>query len=81
MAKISLKNLTDRQREVWRMRYQYGWRVKRIALELGTSWPNVCQILRRARHQAGLPYRRNISVIRTKPRVIRGQSLSRFFGY
>src|SRR5665213_1684458 len=36
-AVISLKNLTDKQRKVWRMRYRKGWRTRRIALEMGMS--------------------------------------------
>jgi len=36
-AVISLKNLTDKQRQVWRMRYRKGWRMRRIALEMGMS--------------------------------------------
>ncbi|HZK80484.1 MAG TPA: hypothetical protein VFC46_05435 [Humisphaera sp.] len=36
-AVISLKNLTDKQRKVWRMRYRKGWRMRRIALEMGMS--------------------------------------------
>jgi len=36
-AAISLKNLTEKQRKVWRMRYRKGWRMRRIALEMGMS--------------------------------------------
>jgi len=79
MLNISLKDLTEKQREAWQMRYRYGWRMTRIALEMGTSKTAVSQLLRRAQGRAGLPRRKNVSVLRTKPRLARAGSLSAVF--
>ena len=73
-------NLTQRQRLVWRMRYDFGWRLERIAAELQTSKSAVCEILQRARRRAGLPVRRHGDGSYTpKWRVIRPASLSSVF--
>lgn len=76
---FSLKNLTDTQKCVWVMRYRYGWRLRQIAMELGTSVPNVSQILRRAQLSAGLPRKAYFGVIRTRPTRARAYYLSRVF--
>jgi hypothetical protein len=76
MPNFDLKNLTDTQRRVWVMRYRYGWRLKKIALKLGTGCPNVCQILARAQKQAGIPRTKYFGVIRTKGRRRRAFPLS-----
>lgn len=81
MTPIDFKNLSDKQRDAWRMRYRYGWRMKRIAIELGTTAPAVSRLLQRAQLKAGLPRRTNVSVLRTQPRLARVQSLSPLFGY
>ena len=49
MPNICLKDLTEKQRDAWTMRYRYGWRLKHIAIELGTHQPAVSRLLRRAR--------------------------------
>jgi DNA-directed RNA polymerase specialized sigma24 family protein len=41
LPRISLKRLTEKQRQVWLMRYRKRWRMTRIALELGMSPSNV----------------------------------------
>jgi hypothetical protein len=79
MPNFDLKNLTDTQRQVWIMRYRYGWRLKKIALKLGTGCPNVCQILRRAQKQAGIPRMAYFGVIRTQGPRVRACSLSQVF--
>jgi DNA-binding NarL/FixJ family response regulator len=78
-AVISLKNLTAKQRKVWRLRYRKGWRMKRIALAMGMSDSGVSKMLQRACAKAGLPVRR-VSVIATKPRRVRVFLLSEVFG-
>ena len=75
---ISLENLTDKQRKVWRMRYHKRWRMRRIALAMGMSDSGVSKMLQRAQVRAGLPVRR-VSVIRTKPRCVRLYLLSEVF--
>jgi DNA-binding transcriptional regulator LsrR (DeoR family) len=77
-AVISLKNLTDKQRKVWRMRYRKGWRMRRIALEMGMSDSGVSKMLQRAHARAGLTVCR-VSVIRGKPRNVRLYLLSEVF--
>jgi DNA-binding NarL/FixJ family response regulator len=77
-AVISLKNLTGKQRKVWRMRYRKGWRMRRIALEMGMSDSGVSKMLQRAHAKAGLPVCR-VSVMRGKPRDARLYLLSEVF--
>lgn len=78
---LCLKDLTDKQKQAWKMRYQYGWRMRRIALEMGTTTPAVSRMLRRAQRRAGLCASTRVSVIRTKPRVASLQSLSDAFEF
>jgi hypothetical protein len=63
------------------MRYTYGWRMKRIAIELGISTSGASKIIRRIQKRSGLAIRPYISVIRTKPRPVRARSLSRAFNW
>jgi transcriptional regulator len=81
MRNISLKDLTEKQREIWRMRYRYGWRMKQIAIAFETTEQAVSQILRRAQRRAGLPPAKNVRIVRTKPRLVGTQSLSSIFEY
>jgi DNA-directed RNA polymerase specialized sigma24 family protein len=74
--KIDMKDMSHRQREAWRMRYWYGWRITRIALELGISHVAVTKLIRRAERRVGLRRTVRVRIIRTKPRRVRGVSLS-----
>ena len=74
---IELKHLACKQRLAYFMRFHSGWRMQRIALETGITQPCVLRLLQRALRRAGLPHRRNLRVIRTKPRLVGVQSLSR----
>jgi endonuclease V-like protein UPF0215 family len=77
-----MNRLTDKQREVWLMRYRYGWRLKRIALRMGISPQAASALVRRAQRTAGVPESYRLSVIRTKPRrAKRCMSLSDAFNY
>lgn len=78
-SEISLKGLTVRQREAWKMRYHYQWRMKRIALRMGVTLDAVSKLLRRAHLKAGLPRRTYIRFLPTKPRRARVYSLSDVF--
>jgi DNA-binding NarL/FixJ family response regulator len=69
MIELKLDKLTARERKFWTMRYRYGWRMKRIGLELGITANGVSKMLARVHKRLGLPKRR-ISVIRTKPKRI-----------
>jgi len=80
-TKIDLKDLSEKQRRVWEMRYWYGWRVTRIALELGTSHQAVVSLVHRAERRLGLFRTGRVRIIRTKPRSIRGTSLSTVYNY
>jgi DNA-directed RNA polymerase specialized sigma24 family protein len=79
--KLDLTQLTEHQRRIWKMRYQYRWRLRQIALELGTSRSTVCRVLQLARVRAGVPRGDDVSVIRRKPRLVRAVSLSVCFNY
>ena len=81
MANITLKSLTPRQRDAWTMRYRYGWRMEKIALHMGIKQHTVSELLQRAQLRAGLPPRRRVRIIRTKPRRVFAQSLSSVFDY
>jgi DNA-directed RNA polymerase specialized sigma24 family protein len=79
MPNINLTDLSDKQRQVWLMRFRYGWRMKRIALELGIRPHAVSQLLQRAQRRAGLGRPRRVRVIRAQPRLAAVQSLSTVF--
>ncbi|HZK80491.1 MAG TPA: hypothetical protein VFC46_05470 [Humisphaera sp.] len=81
MRTISLKDLTERQREAWLMRFRYGWRIRRIGLAFGMTEQAASQLLLRAQLRAGLPRAKNVRIIRTKPRLARMQSLSSVYDY
>ena len=72
-----LDSFSRKQRQAWLMRYRYGWRMKRIALELGMSVSGVSRLLLRTHARAGLPRCRYVRIIRTKPRLTGVWSLSR----
>jgi len=74
---MDLKNLSPKQREVWVMRYRYGWRLKKIAIEMGTSFQAVSAMLSRAQRRAGATEHHRISVIRTRGRRVWARSLSK----
>ncbi len=77
MTQINLNHLTAKQYEVWIMRFRHRWRLKTIALRMGTTPQAVSALIQRAQRSAGLPggYRR-VDVIRSKPRKVRAMSLS-----
>ena len=52
---VSLKNLTEKQRQVWRLRYRKRWRMKKIALAMGMSGSGVSKMLQRAQIRADCP--------------------------
>ena len=79
MAKLNTEDLSDKQRRVWRMRYHFGWRMKRIAGELGTVESAVSRLLRRAELRAGIPRRPRVSILRVQPRLARSCSLNGIF--
>ncbi|HET6249913.1 MAG TPA: hypothetical protein VFE47_19645 [Tepidisphaeraceae bacterium] len=82
MATIKLDYLTPRQRKAWQMRYHWGWRVQKIAIEMGIKHNSVCELLLRAEQKAGLPRRTvRVRMIRTQPRTVRGQQLSGVYNY
>ena len=58
-----MKNLTPKQRQALLMRYGYGWRMKRIALRMGSSPQAVSALIQRAQRAAGMP-RRCFDVVR-----------------
>jgi hypothetical protein len=76
MMIISMKDFSEKQRRAWVMRYRRGWRMKRIALKMGVTPSEVSKLLKRAMVRAGLPWRPNVRVVRTKPRKIMAISLS-----
>ena len=75
---VSLKNLTEKQRQVWGLRYRKRWRMKKIALAMGMSGSGVSKMLQRAQIRAGLPVFR-ISVIRPKSRFVPVSYMSEVF--
>jgi len=81
MANFSLKDLSEKQRDAWKMRYRYGWRMTQIALVLGIKQPAVTRLLQRAHSSAGLPKVKYFNVKRTKPRRATARSLSGIINY
>jgi RNA polymerase sigma factor (sigma-70 family) len=75
MKHISLKHMTDKQRQIWILRFRKRWRLEQIAAEMGMSVSGVSKMLQRAQAKAGLPPRR-VSVIETEPRLIKAVQLS-----
>ena len=79
--KADLTPLTERQRVAWQMRYQYGWRLRKIAIRMGIKTNSVSELLQRATKAAGLPPRTYVPIIRTKPRRVYAVSLSDMENY
>jgi len=75
MRCVPLKNLTARQREAYVLRFHRGWRLRRIAGELGITVSSAGELVKRAQFRAGLG-KETVGVIRTQPRVIRVLSLA-----
>ena len=75
MMLAMLKNLTPRQRQAYVLRFRHGWRLRRIAAELGITVSSAGELVKRAQFRAGLG-KQNVRVIRTQPRVTRGLSLA-----
>lgn len=80
MVELKFDRLTEKQLAVWRMRYRYGWKLKKIAVEIGISERGVWKMIGRIHKRLGLPKYR-VSVIRCKPRPIWVYSLSDVFEY
>ena len=81
MKLIELKGLSDKHRDILRMRYRYRWRLTRIALEMGTSKQAVSKMLQHIQTNAGLSKPMRISVLHTKPRIASTQQLSTVYNY
>lgn len=81
MAKLNFDEFTERQQQIWVMRFRYRWRLKQIAVELGMSHQSVAQTICRARLRAGVPRAHKISVIRTKPQLARPGSFQSIFDH
>jgi hypothetical protein len=75
MTHIPLKNLTARQRQAYILRFRRGWRLRRIAVELGITVSSAGELVKRAQFRAGLGKERS-SVIRIRPRGTRQLSLT-----
>ena len=74
MTPKRLDNLTPRQRHAYVMRFRWGWRLQRIAQELGITIGSASALVKRAQLRAGLGTQR-APVIRTRPRVVRPHHL------
>lgn len=81
MRKIILKDMTERQRQAWQMRYHYGWRLRKISVHLGIKPNSVSELLARAMRRAGLPHHAYVRIIRSKGRRVRAIQLSTAFNY
>ena len=77
---IELKRLTDKQRRAYFMRYQYGWRMKQIAVAMGIEPHSVSRLLQRAMARAGLPARRYFRVRAGRPRRVGVLRLGSVYG-
>ena len=67
MTRERLDNLTPRQRHAYVMRFRWGWRLQKIAQELGITVGSASALVKRAQLRAGLGTGR-VPVIRTQPR-------------
>ncbi len=45
MIDLKFDRLWDQQPRVWKLRYRDGWRMNRIAIELGISRSRVCKMI------------------------------------
>ena len=77
MAYRALNNLTPRQRQAYVMRFRWGWRLAKIASELGITAGAACALVKRAQFRAGLGKQR-VRVIRG-PRAVMTPALARSF--
>ena len=75
MKRVALKNLTSRQRQAYILRFQRGWRLRRIAEEMGITVSSAGELVKRAQFRAGLADA-NVAVIRGRPRLVRPLSLA-----
>ena len=75
MTQLPLENLTPRQRQAYILRFRRGWRLRRIAAELGISVSSAGELVKRAQFRAGLG-KEKAGVIRTRPRLTRPLSLT-----
>ena len=75
MKQGPLKNLTPRQRQAYVLRFRRGWRLRRIAGELGISVSSAGELVKRAQFQAGLGDAK-VGVIGARPRIRRPLSLT-----
>jgi hypothetical protein len=75
MKQMQLNNLTARQRQAYILRFRRGWRLRRIAVELGITVSSAGELVKRAQFRAGLG-KEKIGVIRTRPRATRQLSLA-----
>ncbi|HEX4793695.1 MAG TPA: hypothetical protein VH370_07890 [Humisphaera sp.] len=73
--------LTDKQLRIMRMRYDYRWRLKRIAREMGITEVSACLLLQRAHLRAGYPRLALGRIKMPKPRARRAVQLSQVFNY
>jgi hypothetical protein len=75
MKQVPLKSLTPRQRQAYILRFRRGWRLRRIAAELGIAVSSAGELVKRAQFRAGLG-KEKVGVIRTRPRIKRPLSLA-----
>jgi hypothetical protein len=57
MTQVPFKNLTPRQRRAYILRFRRGWRLRRIAAELGIAVSSAGELVKRA--LAGIIHRRD----------------------
>jgi hypothetical protein len=52
MTQLPLENLTPRQRQAYILRFRRGWRLRRIAAELGITVSSAGELVKRAQLRA-----------------------------
>jgi FixJ family two-component response regulator len=75
MTQRPLENLTPRQRQAYILRFRRGWRLRRIAAELGISVSSAGELVKRAQCRAGLG-KEKVGVIPARQRLTRPLSLT-----
>jgi len=75
MTPMLLNNLTARQRQAYMMRFRWGWRLGRIAAEMGITVSSAAELVKRAQLRAGLG-KEKVRVVRNQPRRMRAMSLT-----